>query len=90
MPATYSGRDKIDIDAQKYLPRVLVSLAASAAGIAAVDGGYYFVDDLEGLRADAETARTLGFDGKATLSTDHVDVINSVFGPVTKSYRMEL
>jgi citrate lyase subunit beta/citryl-CoA lyase len=87
MPATFSGEGDIDTGAQKFVPRVLCSMAASAAGIAAVDGGYYRTDDLAGLREDARTARTLGFDGKAASTAEHVAVLNEAFAPTDRELR---
>jgi citrate lyase subunit beta/citryl-CoA lyase len=87
MPAVFSRDSDIDTAAQKYVPRVLLSLAASAAGVAAVDGGYYFTDDLQGLREDTLAARTLGFDGKAAATAEHVAVINDALGPTERELR---
>ena len=81
MPATFSNDSRIDTAAQTHVPRVLLSLAASTAGIAAVDGGYYIEDDIGGLREDAHTARSLGFDGKAATTPEQVPIINDAFGP---------
>lgn len=81
MPVAVSRESNVDTAAQKYVPRVLVSTAASAAGVAAVDGGYYRTDDPDGLRADALTARNLGFDGKAASTAGHVSILNETFGP---------
>jgi citrate lyase subunit beta/citryl-CoA lyase len=39
------------------------------------------IDDLDGLRRDAELAKSLGFTGKAVISPRHVDCVNGVFSP---------
>ena len=39
------------------------------------------VNDDEGIWVDAKTAKALGFNGKASISPRHVEVINSVFSP---------
>ncbi len=62
------------------LARDLTLIAARAAGVLAIDALYPWVDDLEGLRAEALAARADGFDGKAALSAGQAAVINEVFG----------
>jgi len=83
IPTTFSKAHETSEQAklQKYLPRYMASMAASSAGIAAIGGGYYFVDDLDGARADAEAIRSLGFDGKAASVPSQVEIINEVFTP---------
>jgi citrate lyase beta subunit len=60
--------------------RGLVVLAAKAAGIAAIDGGYMIEDDLDGLAADAELSRDLGFDAKLTVFPPHVPLVRAALG----------
>lgn len=56
--------------------------AARAAGIAAIDAPYFKVNsDETALRASAEHARALGFDGKSLIHPAHVALINEVFSP---------
>lgn len=61
--------------------RSQVVLAASAAGIDAIDTHYPDYGDLRGLREDAEFALQLGYDGKMALHPDQVTVINEAFTP---------
>ena len=58
-----------------------VAMAAGAAGIAAYDTVVLDLDDEERLREEAVTARTLGYDGKAAVAPEQVEVINEVFTP---------
>lgn len=58
--------------------------AARAAGIDAYDTPFTDVDDEEGLRADAEFAKSLGFTGKAAISPRHVMDINEIFSPTAE------
>lgn len=37
--------------------------------------------DTDGLRRDAERARTLGFDGKSLVHPGQVEIVNEVFSP---------
>lgn len=55
--------------------------AARAAGIDAYDTPFTDVEDLAGLKKDAELARGLGYTGKAVISPRHVDIVNAVFSP---------
>lgn len=55
--------------------------AARAAGVDVYDTPFTDVNDDEGLIADAKTAKSLGFSGKAAISPRHVPGINNVFSP---------
>jgi len=56
-------------------------MAARAAGIVAVDGVYNAFKDDEGLRAECEQGRDLGFDGKTLIHPAQLDIANQVFAP---------
>ncbi|GAB4260310.1 MAG: (3S)-malyl-CoA thioesterase [Pararhodobacter sp.] len=56
-------------------------MAARAAGIVAVDGVYNAFKDDEGLRAECEQGRDLGFDGKTLIHPAQLAVANEVFAP---------
>ncbi|PTW99861.1 HpcH/HpaI aldolase/citrate lyase family protein [Pararhodobacter aggregans] len=56
-------------------------MAARAAGIVAVDGVYNAFKDDEGLRAECEQGRDLGFDGKSLIHPAQLDIANQVFAP---------
>ena len=64
--------------------RTRLVVAARAAGVDVYDTPFTDVNDDEGIVADAELAKALGFSGKASISPRHVDVINSVFSPTEK------
>ena len=64
--------------------RTRLVVAARAAGKDVYDTPFTDVNDDEGIVADAELAKALGFSGKASISPRHVDVINSVFSPTEK------
>lgn len=61
--------------------RTRLVVAARAAGVDVYDTPFTDVNDDEGIVADAELAKALGFTGKASISPRHVDVINGVFSP---------
>lgn len=56
-------------------------VAARAAGVEVYDTPFTDVNDDAGIWEDAETAKALGFSGKASISPRHVEVINRVFSP---------
>lgn len=66
------------------LPRYLVAMAASSAGVPAFDKPLMVVDDEEALRSETQAAKTMGYDGKLAVNTDHAATINDVFTPSTK------
>ncbi|MEO0665988.1 MAG: CoA ester lyase [Pseudomonadota bacterium] len=59
----------------------LCVLAARAAGIAIVDGVYNAFKDEDGLRAECDQGRDMGFDGKTLIHPAQVAVANEVFAP---------
>ncbi len=64
-----------------FYSRGRIVTAARAANIDAYDTPFTDVEDEEGLREDAEFAKSLGFTGKAAISPRHVMTINEVFSP---------
>lgn len=56
-------------------------MAARAFGLDVIDGVHLDLHDLEGLRASARQARTLGFDGKSLIHPRQIAIANAVFGP---------
>jgi citrate lyase beta subunit len=64
-----------------HYPMSRISIAAHAAGVDAIDGPYAAFRDPEGLRASAQRARALGFDGKWCIHPEQIPVVNEVFSP---------
>ncbi len=56
-------------------------VAARAQGLVAVDGVYNAFKDDEGLRAECEQGRDLGFDGKTLIHPAQLAIANEVFAP---------
>ena len=69
------GRGALTISLQQSL------LAARAAGIIALDGVYNAFKDDEGLRAECNDGRDLGFDGKTLIHPAQLAIANEIFGP---------
>ncbi|MGX9356576.1 HpcH/HpaI aldolase/citrate lyase family protein [Roseobacteraceae bacterium S113] len=70
---------------QDRLPMVtglgLCLLAAKANGVVIVDGVYNAFKDAEGLAAECEQGRDMGFDGKTLIHPAQVDIANEAFAP---------
>jgi citrate lyase beta subunit len=61
--------------------RCAVVTAAAAYDLQAIDTVFIDIEDLEGLREDANLARNLGFDGKLAIHPGQLATINDVFSP---------
>lgn len=61
--------------------RTRLVVAARAAGVDVYDTPFTDVNDDDGMETDAELAKALGFNGKASISPRHVEIINRVFSP---------
>ncbi|NVO26590.1 CoA ester lyase [Donghicola sp. C2-DW-16] len=59
----------------------LCLLAAKAHGVTIVDGVYNAFKDDEGLKAECEQGRDMGFDGKTLIHPAQVEVCNAAFAP---------
>lgn len=59
----------------------LIVLAARAAAVAVFDGVYNPLEDAEGLIAEAEEGRRLGFDGKTLIHPSQIASCNRAFAP---------
>lgn len=66
------------------LMRILV--AARANGIAAIDGPYLKIRDVESFRRVAGRSAALGYDGKWVLHPDQIDAGNEIFSPRQQDY----
>ncbi|HWF25832.1 MAG TPA: CoA ester lyase [Solirubrobacteraceae bacterium] len=80
-------RDAGDEPADRWhwvLQTVLV--AARDAGAQAIDGPYFEVADVDGLRLHAERARSLGYDGKWALHPAQIGPVNEVFSPTPAEF----
>jgi len=60
----------------------LCLLAARAEGIVAIDGVYNAFKDEEGLQAECEQGRDLGFDGKTLIHPAQLAIANAAFAPL--------
>lgn len=58
-----------------------IVLAARAEGIAAFDGVFNRLTDVEGFAAEAAQGRGFGFNGKSLIHPDQIETCNRAFGP---------
>lgn len=77
----YLGMPTLDGKADVHLPRYVVSMAASAAGVPALDTVYLNREDFEGLRSETRHVRGMGFEGKFATGVEQVPVIEEAFTP---------
>jgi len=61
--------------------RTQVLWAAKAAGIQAIDTIFADVSDMDGLRAETELAKRLGYTGKCLVNPRQIEVVHEVFAP---------
>ena len=55
--------------------------AAASVGVDAMDVPYLDLDDLEGMKAQAQLAKDLGFSGKGAVHPKQISALNEVFTP---------
>ena len=70
--------------------RNTILMACRAAGISAQDAVFSDINDPEGLKADLEMTRALGFDGKTCVHPRQIDTVNACFTPSAKEIRNAL
>ncbi len=63
-----------------------ILIAARAHGVAAVDGPYLKVRDVEAFRRVAGRSAALGYDGKWVLHPDQIEAGNEIFSPRQDEY----
>ncbi|MDL2209611.1 CoA ester lyase [Desulfovibrio sp. OttesenSCG-928-O18] len=97
MAALYLGAEDLALDMRAtrtpegteiLYARSRLIMAARAAGIDALDTPFIRdIHDLDSLRADCALAKSLGFNGKASIYPGHVETINAVFSPSKAQYQ---
>jgi len=64
-----------------FSARTQIVWAAKAAGVQAIDTVFSDVNDVDGLRAETELIKTLGFTGKSLVNPRQIEVVHEVFRP---------
>jgi len=74
------------------LARKMIVMAAKANKIDAIDTVYVDIDDEEGLIAETEYVKQIGFSGKAVINPRQIDPIHEIYTPtdeeIRKAYRI--
>jgi citrate lyase subunit beta / citryl-CoA lyase len=68
------------LDIPRYA-RVMCAVAASAAGVEAIDTVFTDIPDLDGLRRECREGVAMGFSGKISIHPGQIEVINAEFTP---------
>jgi len=58
-----------------------LAVVARAHGLQAIDSPWLDIMDMDGLKADAQMAKRLGFNGKMLIHPKQIELVNSVFTP---------
>jgi (3S)-malyl-CoA thioesterase len=66
----------------------MIVMAARAARIVAVDGVYNRFRDGDGLKAECEQGRDLGFDGKTLIHPAQLEIANTAFAPTNSELEL--
>jgi len=61
--------------------RYKVPVAATAAGVAAIDGIWQDLKDKNGFTKDCEVGRSLGYAGKSIIHPDQIQTVHKIFHP---------
>ncbi|MCH8994370.1 MAG: CoA ester lyase [Chloroflexi bacterium] len=61
--------------------RSVIATCARAAGLVALDTPWANIEDIDGLVADAERAKAVGFVGKFVIHPSHLEPVQRVFSP---------
>ena len=59
----------------------LTVAAARAYGLAAIDGVFNAIADIDGFASECEQGRDFGFDGKTVIHPSQIDAANRIFAP---------
>ena len=61
--------------------RYKVPVAATAAGVSAIDGIWQDLEDDNGFTKDCEVGRSLGYVGKSVIHPDQIETVHEIFHP---------
>lgn len=69
---------------ESFFARTRIVNACKAAGIQPIDSVYSDVANMDGLRKNVETSKSLGFEGMGCIHPRQINVIHSAFKPTTE------
>ncbi len=73
--------DRTKTGEELFHARTLVAWAARAAGLQAIDSIFPDASDMDGLRAETELVKRLGYTGKSLVNPRQIEVVHEVFRP---------
>lgn len=73
-----------------FMGRAMIVMAARSAGIAALDVVFSDINNDEGLIAETEKIKQMGFDGKSLIHPKQIDIIHKVYTPDEKNIKKSL
>jgi len=68
-------------------PKSRIIIAATTAGIDAIDNVFPNFKDTEGLRTDAQRGSQMGFKGKWVIHPTQIEIVNEVFTPTLEEFK---
>jgi citrate lyase subunit beta/citryl-CoA lyase len=75
------GIERLEDEQQVLYARSRIAIAARAAHVLALDTPYFKLRDLDGLRTNAQRAKSLGFKGKFAIHPEQIAPLNECFSP---------
>jgi citrate lyase subunit beta/citryl-CoA lyase len=73
--------DRTKTGEELFHARTMVAWAAKAAGLQVIDSIFADANDMDGLRAETELVKRLGYTGKSLVNPRQVEVVHDVFRP---------
>jgi citrate lyase subunit beta/citryl-CoA lyase len=73
--------DRTKTGEELFHARTLVAWAAKAAGLQVIDSIFPDASDMDGLRAETELVKRLGYTGKSLVNPRQIEVVHEVFRP---------
>jgi citrate lyase subunit beta/citryl-CoA lyase len=75
------GAERTKEGKEIFLARNMVVMAASIAGIDAIDTVWADISDEDGFRAEVKTSMNLGFAGKSCIHPSQIKIVHEIFTP---------
>ena len=73
--------DRTKTGEELFHARTMVAWAAKAAGLQVIDSIFADANDMDGLRAETELVKRLGYTGKSLVNPRQIEVVHDVFRP---------
>ncbi len=77
------GVDRTKEATELFYARSQVAMAASIAGVDAIDTVWADVEDTDGFKNEVNSARNLGFAGKSCIHPGQIEIVHGIYTPST-------